>query len=308
MTTLRQEPITRADGVVATGGDGAERAVPVREDGRNFLFVHGAWHAAAHWNRVTERLAAMGHTVSAIDLPGNGLNAAYPRSYLRGDSEALVTEPSPVGGIRLADYTNAVVDQLTRMARHGEVTLVGHSFGGLTVTRAAEAVPDLVRRVVYVSAYVPVKFPNGAAYGELPEGASSISGAILIGDPTKTGALRIDPRNSDPDYVERGRMAFYNDLSTDEYFKLAGYLNPDLPLAVAFDEARGTPGRWGRVPRTFIRLSEDRTVPPALQDRMIAEADEATPGNRFDVHTLPSSHSPFASMPGRLAAVLDGLA
>ena len=301
---LRQEPMTRP---VAASGAGVRRAaVPVREERGNFLFVHGAWHAAAHWNRVTERLAAMGHTVSAIDLPGSGLNAAYPQSYLRGDAEALVTEPSPVSGIRLADYTNAVVDQLTRMARHGNVTLVGHSFGGLTVTRAAEAVPDLVRRVVYLSAYVPVKFANGAAYGELPEGASSISGAILIGDPTKTGALRINPRDSDPDYVERGRMAFYNDLSTDEYFKLAGYLN--LPLAVAFDDARGTAERWGRVPRTFIRLSEDRTIPPALQDRMIAEADEATPGNRFDVHTLPSSHSPFASMPGRLAAVLDGLA
>jgi pimeloyl-ACP methyl ester carboxylesterase len=306
MTMLREKHTTRPG--PAAGRNGAGPDLPVREDHRNYLFVHGAWHAAAHWNRVTERLAAMGHTVSAIDLPGSGLNAAYPQAYLRGDAEALVIEPSPVAGIRLADYTNAVVDQLTRMARHGKVTLVGHSFGGLTVTRAAEAAPDLVRRVVYISAYVPVNFPNGAAYGGLPEGASSISGAILIGDPTKTGAMRINPRESDPDYVERGRMAFYNDLSTDEYFKLAGCLNPDLPLAVAFDGARGTAERWGRVPRTFIRLSEDRTVPPALQDRMIAEADEATPDNRFDVHTLPSSHSPFASMPGRLAAVLDGLA
>jgi pimeloyl-ACP methyl ester carboxylesterase len=307
MTMLRQQSIAGPDAAVSVGAGVPDPAVPVRDDRRNFLLVHGAWHAAAHWNRVAERLAAMGHTVSAIDLPGSGLNAAYPDSYLRGDADALVTEPSPVAGIRLADYTNAVVDQLTKMARHGKVTLVGHSFGGLTVTRAAEAVPDLVRRVVYISAYVPVKFPNGAAYGELPEGASSISGAILIGDPTKTGALRVDPRNVDPDYVEAGRMAFYNDMSTAEYFKLAGCLNPDLPLGVAFDDARGTPERWGAVPRTFIRLSDDRTVPPALQDRMIAEADEATPGNPFDVHTLPSSHSPFASMPGRLAAVLDGL-
>jgi pimeloyl-ACP methyl ester carboxylesterase len=209
---LREKPTTRPG--PAAGRNGAGPDLPIREDHRNYLFVHGAWHAAAHWNRVTERLAAMGHTVSAIDLPGSGLNAAYPQAYLRGDAEGLVTEPSPVAGIRLADYTNAVVDQLTRMARHGKVTLVGHSFGGLTVTRAAEAAPDLVRRVVYISAYVRVKFPNGAAYGGLPEGASSISGAILIGDPTKTGAMRINPRDSDPDYVERGRMAFYNDRAS----------------------------------------------------------------------------------------------
>jgi hypothetical protein len=119
--------------------------------------------------------------------------------------------------------------------------------------------------------------------------------------------MRIDPRNADPDYVEKGRLALYGDVSTDEYLRFAAYFNPDLPLPVAFDDARGTPERWGRIPRTFIRTTEDRTVPPALQDRMIAEADELTPANRFDVRSLPSSHSAFASMPDRLAAVLAEL-
>jgi hypothetical protein len=86
---------------------------------------------------------------------------------------------------------------------------------------------------------------------------------------------------------------------------VAAYLNPDVPVAVALDEARGTPQRWGRLPRTFIRTGNDQTVPPALQDRMIAEADEATPRNLFQVHTLPSSHSPFASMPDALGEVLS---
>jgi hypothetical protein len=54
-----------------------------------------------------------------------------------------------------------------------------------------------------------------------------------------------------------------------------------------------------------VRCTEDHTIPLALQDRMIAEADAATPGNPFTVHTLASSHSPFASMPDRLAKVLD---
>jgi hypothetical protein len=37
---------------------------------------------------------------------------------------------------------------------------------------------------------------------------------------------------------------------------------------------------------------------------MIADADALTPGNWFEVRTLPSSHSPFASMPDKLAEVL----
>jgi pimeloyl-ACP methyl ester carboxylesterase len=271
---------------------------------RNYLFVHGAWHAAAHWNKVAEHLTEMGHRVHAVDLPGSGLDAGYPQSYLHGDAEALATEPSPVGDVHLADYSRAIVDELRLMAEHGKVTLVGHSFGGLAITRAAEEVPELIERIVYLTAYVPVSVATGAELAGLPEGQTSISGAILVGDPMKTGAMRINPRNVDPDYVEKGRLALYGDVSTDEYLKFAAYFNPDLPLPVAFEDARGTAERWGSIPRTFIRTSEDRTIPPALQDRMIADADAATPDNRFDVRTLESSHSPFASMPDRLAEVL----
>jgi len=111
----------------------------------------------------------------------------------------------------------------------------------------------------------PIASINGAAYGALPEGQSGVSGAVIVSDP---------------------------DVSTDEYVRFAADVNPDLPVAVALDEARGTTQRWGRVRRTFIRGDEDHTVAPALQDRMIAEADEATPRNTFVVHTLASS--PFS--------------
>jgi pimeloyl-ACP methyl ester carboxylesterase len=275
--------------------------------GETFLLVHGAWHSAAHWNKLAEQLTAKGHRVHAIDLPGSGLDAGYPQSYLRNDFAALTTEPSPLGQIHLADYTKAVVDAIQELSRHGKVTLVGHSFGGLAITRAADEVPHLIRRLVYLSAYVPAKAKTAVELSSLPEGATSLSGAILVGDPTQTGAMRINPRNGDPDYVEKGRVALYNDMSTDEYLQFAAYMNPDLPLPVAFDDARGTPERWGRVPRTFVRATQDQTVPLALQDRMIADADELTPGNRFDVRTLPSSHSSFASMPDRLADVLAAL-
>jgi pimeloyl-ACP methyl ester carboxylesterase len=280
-----------------------DRLVDARtEETGTYLLVHGAWHSAAHWNRVAERLTALGHRVHAIDLPGSGLDAGYPESFLRNDFDALATEPSPLGQVRLADYTAAVVDALEQLG--GGVTLVGHSFGGLAITQAAEARPELVERLVYLTAYVPAKAKNAVELSSMPEGASSISGAILVGDPTATGAMRINPRNDDPDYVERGRLALYTDVSTEEYVRFAAYLNPDLPLPVAFDDARGTVDRWGRIPRTFIRTTKDRTVPLALQDRMIAEADELTPGNRFDVRTLESSHSAFASMPDELAELL----
>lgn len=275
---------------------------------RSFLLVHGSWHTAAHWNALAEQLVAQGHRVHAIDLPGSGLDAAFPRSYLRNDFAAMATEPSPAAGIGLADYRDAVVARVREMARHGKVTLVGHSFGGLAVTAAAEAVPELIERVVYLAAYVPSDAaPTGAALGVLPEGASSTSGAIIVADPGQVGAMRINPRNGDPAYVEAGRSALYGDVPTEEYERYAAFFTPELPLAVALDHARGTVGRWGRVKRTFIRTLQDHAVPLALQDRMIADADAATPRNRFDVRTVDSSHSPFASMPEELAKVLATL-
>jgi hypothetical protein len=157
---------------------------------------------------------------------------------------------------------------------------------------------------VYLSAYVPVNFASANDYAQLPENQTGISGAIVVADPVATGAVRINPRNGDPEYVERGRQALYNDLSTEDYLKFAVAFNPDLPVRVGIEDARGTAQRWGTVPRVFIRTTEDHTVPTALQDRMIREADAATPRNRFVVRSLPSSHSPFASMPDRLVKAL----
>jgi hypothetical protein len=162
----------------------------------------------------------------------------------------------------------------------------------------------LLRRLVYLSAYVPVNYASANGYSHLPDNQSSISGAIVVADPLTTGAVRINPRNGDPDYLERGRQAMYNDVTTEEFLKFAVYFNPDLPVRVGIEDARGTKERWGTVRRAFIRCTEDHTVPLPLQDRMIREADAATPQNKFVVRTLASSHTPFASMPDQLAEVL----
>ena len=139
---------------------------------KTFLFVHGACAAA--------------------------LNARYPSSYLRNDAAALATEVSPIAGIHLEDYRKAVADQVTELARRaGRQGDAGrsqlrrpHDHAGRRIGPAPHRAPRVPR-----SAYVPVAFPNGAAYGALPEGRSGISGAVIVADPATTGAMRI---NSQP--------------------------------------------------------------------------------------------------------------
>ena len=274
------------------------------------MLVHGAWHASIHWNRVAGHLSAAGHPVVALDLPGCGLDARYPASYLRADWAAFETEPSPVRDLGLEDYVRAVVKRIEGLAANfGPVTLVGHSFGGTTITRVGEVAPQLVARLVYLTAFC-ASTPHAnscVALGSLPEGQGSLVGTVMLGDPGVTGAARINPRQADPGYVDKARQAFYGDVVTDEFVRYAAYLNPDVPGKAVNADARGTAARWGRLPRTYIRCTQDRAIPIELQDRMIREADEFTPDNRFSVQTLQSSHSPFASMPDVLAGMLSAL-
>lgn len=300
---LKQGPVFAAGAALAACG-GGNAAAPGR---KNFLLVHGAWHAAAHWTPLAKALTAMGHSVFSIDLPGSGLNARYPLSYLTNDFAKLETEISPSKDVHLSDYRDAIVAQVNRLADFGKVTLVGHSFGGLSITLAGEAVPEKIARLVYLTAFVPSRFKSLSEFGALPENASTLASTIYVGDSSAIGAVRINPRNGDPVYVEKARAAFYGDVSTQDFIGFASYLNPDLPQAAVTDDARGTASRWGRIPRTFIRCTQDRALPIELQDRMISEADAMTPSNQFEVKTMAASHSPFASMPEVLADILNGL-
>jgi hypothetical protein len=76
--------------------------------------------------------------------------------------------------------------------------------------------------------------------------------------------------------------------------RLLSILEPDEPATIPVSEARGEADTWGRIPRTYVRFTLDRLIPPALQDRFIAEADRLTPGNPTDVRSVPAPHvGPF---------------
>ncbi|MEV6908106.1 hypothetical protein [Amycolatopsis sp. NPDC051071] len=77
--------------------------------------------------------------------------------------------------------------------------------------------------------------------------------------------------------------------------------------AVPFD-SRGDLGIRGRVPWVFVRHLRDGIIPLALQDRMIREADERTPRNRFRVFDVGTAHVPTSAKLGELLDLYDRLA
>jgi pimeloyl-ACP methyl ester carboxylesterase len=102
-----------------------------------FVLVHGSWHGAWCWRRVTPLLNRAGHDVHAVTLTGLG-----DRSHLSADRIDL--------GTHIADVINLLFYEDVR-----DALLVGHSYAGLVVTAVAEAVPERVAMLIYLDAYVP---------------------------------------------------------------------------------------------------------------------------------------------------------
>ncbi len=158
-----------------------------------------------------QELALRGHRTIAVDLPGRG--AGYSLAYHLQDLDTFATEPSPVADVTAAATIGHVVEVVPRVRAHGPVVLVGHSYGGLVITGVANAIPDQLDRLVYISAQCPVSRHPGAYLG-LPEWSTTdlltATGAIMVesssavpsrtncsGTPIRTGTcVRTGPRGA----------------------------------------------------------------------------------------------------------------
>ena len=277
-----------------------------------FVLIHGSWHGAWTWTEMTPLLAKAGYASVAIDLPGAGTRTRFPQSFLKRplDKAAFATEKSPVAGITQADRTKAAIDAVDYAAGlgNGNVVLVGHSWGGLTISHVAEAVPEKLHALVYLTAFL---LPNGMTGGAIlgdPSFEPAQVGPLFMADSAETGGLRIDPRSQDPDYVAQAKLAFYHDVSDDYFAAIASLLDCDEVASTAGVPMAISAGRYGKVARHYIRLADDNAIPAAAQDRMVELVDASGVGGTTTVHRMSGSHSPFFAQPEALLAVLDKIA
>uniref|UniRef100_A0AAU1LRA8 Alpha/beta hydrolase n=1 Tax=Streptomyces sp. NBC_00148 TaxID=2903626 RepID=A0AAU1LRA8_9ACTN len=276
-----------------------------------FVLVHGAFANSFSFAPLQAELALLGHRSVALDLPGHGFEATFPAAYQAPqDLDALAAAPGSIKGVMLADNVARVTEVLERAKRNGPTVLVAHSRGGCTATAVANARPELIDRIVYVSAWCPVDLDVAGYYAE-PEMADVDPGgfaAALVGNPAELGLLRTNFRTADPATLDAFKQAFAADLTDDEFRTFLNTFQPDENLDAGTPDDRAQAATWGRIPRTYVRLAADASLPPAVQDRMIREADALTPDNPFDVRTLEGSHLRWLVHPGAAAEVLASLA
>ncbi|ALG15023.1 alpha/beta fold hydrolase [Kibdelosporangium phytohabitans] len=272
------------------------------------LLVHGAWHSALHWVSTQRFLARDGLAGVAVDLPGAGFGAPVPTGYFQPGQPGLASEKSALANVTLQDAAEVVLDALaSARTRYRRVVLVAHSAGGSPASAAAEQAPELVDQLVYLSAFVPAGRPRFADYIGAKENADAVQ-VPPVADPAEIGAFRINPLSPDPAVVDVIRRAFLNDLPAGSSQAWRHFLHPDHPFSNFTTAVTVTPERWGRLPRSYVRLTDDLALPPATQDLMIHEADQVTPDNPLRVHSLPGGHSPFVTRPQELATLFAAIA
>lgn len=272
-----------------------------------FVFVHGAWHSGATWAKVAPLLEAVGHSVFSPDLPGAGKHAKSP-SALDADPfnpVAFATEPSPNARVTQEERTAAILETVKAAAKagNGKVVLVGHSLGGLTVSPVAEAAPELIHAAVFLTAFMLPPGMPAIAMIQHETMAEALVPGLFQADPEKVGALRLNPKSTDPDYVAGLKQAFYGDVDDAKINGFIKTLHSDEPVGVALVPSGITRENFGTLPRHYIRCASDRAITPDGQNVMIGAVDAAM-GNRTNCHDLTSSHSPFLSQPEELAGIL----
>src|SRR5260370_37847835 len=136
--------------------------------------------------------------------------------------------------------------------------------------------------------------------------SSALAPRLFVGDPAAIGATRINVRSTDEAYRSLLKASFYADVSESEFAHAASQLHYDESNAGALALSEITPGRFGTVPRHYIRCTQDRAIPLPGQDHMIATVDGAI-GGKKNIHTLESSHSPFLLQPATPSKILTHL-
>jgi pimeloyl-ACP methyl ester carboxylesterase len=98
-----------------------------------FVLIPGGWYGGWVFEAVARPVRARGHTVHSVTLSGLGEQAAPAANLSTHIAETVAL----------------------LQAAAAPVVLCGHSYGGMVITGAADALPEKVKALVYLDAYVP---------------------------------------------------------------------------------------------------------------------------------------------------------
>ncbi|GAA0514587.1 alpha/beta hydrolase [Saccharopolyspora spinosporotrichia] len=188
-----------------------------------FVLVHGAWHGAWCWERLTPLLTERGHTATAVELP--------------------ITEPEA----GLTEYAAAVSEAV---GDGGDVVLVGHSLGGLPLPLVASRVP--LRHMVFVCGLIT---PAGMSMRELTRGED-----VFAAGWSELARRQLRPGDGSSQWPPDAAIeAFYHDCADDVARAAAARLSRQF---WRFQTEPNPVAGYPEAPATYVLCRQDRVINP----------------------------------------------
>ena len=231
-----------------------------------FVLVHGTGCGGWVWQQLTRLLRARGHEVYAPTLSGVG-----DRSHLLNSSVDLMTHINDIANLLFYEDLSDVV-------------LVGHSYAGMVVTGVAATVPERLRSVVYLDAYLPDEGQCEADLWPAPMRAE------ILDDVAAGRGVRQPPS-----------LAFLGIADPEMGDWLQARMTPH-PLATYNQAAPAGDARSAALPRIFVHCTAGPTTP------LFATFAAKARGRGWQVYELPTGHMVMLTMPTELAALLTKIA
>ena len=212
-------------------------------------------------------LKAKGHEVINVNLPGHG------------------ADDTPFAEITLRSYADAVKTAIGDLT---DLILVGHSMAGIVISQVGEEIPGQIKKLIYLAAFLPL------------DGQSLLDLGKTDTDGHTGWFLQIDEPNHIAIIKREGIIdVFLENVPREIVEKILANWK-DEPLAPLVTPVHLTAANFGSVKKIFIHTQFDHSVGYTLQLQMV----KATPVAKE--YTLPSPHTPFFSMPRKLADILLG--
>ncbi|MFJ8113508.1 alpha/beta fold hydrolase [Streptomyces sp. NPDC096132] len=220
------------------------------------VFVHGAFGDSGMWKGVIARLQAQGYTTLAVSNPLRGLES---------DAQYAATVAKTVDG---------------------PVVLVGHSYAGAIITRAARDASN-VEALVYVAAFQPDEGESCLENASRFPGAKMGPGTTIATEHEGEPELRILP--------EHYRDVIAGDLPAEVTDVLA-VTQRSVRVQALTAELSGRPA-WRTLPSWAVIATQDNAIPGQAQEFMAERAGS-------HVVRMEASHSVAISQPDAVADLI----
>jgi len=216
------------------------------------VLVPGACHGGWWYAPLAQRLQALGHV--AVQVTPGGL-----------EQEPRLDRP-----ITLDTHIQDALDAVPA-GNERDVVLVGHSYGGSIISGVADAVPERVRALVYLDAFVPEDGDSALSMTNDQEREWYVDGARRTG-------YGVDP------------LPFFDDRARPH------------PVATLLQASRLT-GAWRQVPTKTYAAALDWPGDSPLQQSV----DKVRADPEFVVHDWQTRHNVMHDGPDRVLDLLTDL-